>query len=152
MISEALIKELSGSFAGIFQSNNLELVDLICRPEGRRVVLTVLADKPQGGINLQECAVLCRQLKNLIEERNLISVDYLLEVSSPGLDRPLKQPKDFARFIDKEAVFFLKDLIEGKCQWQGIIKQVDETAVFIQVEGRLLEIPLIKINKAQLVI
>ncbi len=146
------MEELNVLFSGYLESQSLELIDLICRPEGKRWVLTVLADRPQGGITLQECAWLCRQLKNLLEEKNIINGDYVLEVSSPGLDRPLKSKNDFLRFLNKEAVFFLNDLVGGKCQWQGLICKADEAGVFIQVAGEILEIPLIKINKAQLVI
>lgn len=146
------MEELNVLFSGYLESQNLELIDLICRSEGKRRVLTVLADKPQGGITLQECAGLCRQLKNLLEEKNIIDVDYVLEVSSPGLDRPLKRQRDFLRSLNKEVVFFLNDLVNGKCQWQGVITKVDETTVFIQAPGESLEIPLIKINKAQLVL
>jgi ribosome maturation factor RimP len=166
LIGEVLIKELNVLFSSCLESKNLELVDLIYRFEGRRVVLTVLVDKPignglastgqshkpAGGITLQECVLLCRQLRNLLEEKNMIDVDYVLEVSSPGLDRPLKRRKDFLRSLNKEAVFFLNDLVNGKCQWQGTICRVDEAVVFIQTAGQTLEIPLIKINKAQLVI
>ena len=89
MIKEAWLEELKGLFLNCLNAAGLELIDLISRPEGKRLFLTVLADKPQGGITLQECALLCRQLKNLLEEKNIIDGDYVLEVSSPGLDRLL---------------------------------------------------------------
>ena len=173
MVKEALVKELDVLISTCLESKNLELVDLIYRSTGAKIILTVLVDKPQGnaclparqglasnsqshkpqgGITLEECALLCRQLKNLLEEKNIIDGDYVLEVSSPGLDRPLKRQRDFLRSLNKEVVFFLNDLVSGKCQWQGVITKVDEATVFIQAPGVILEIPLIKINKAQLVI
>ena len=152
MTKETSTQELTDLISNCLTAKGLELIDLICRPEGKRLILTVLVDKSQGGITLQECAFLCRQLKNLLEEKDIIDGDYVLEVSSPGLDRPLKKPRDFLRSLNKEVVFFLNDLVNGKCQWQGLICKVDETTVFIQALGEILEIPLIKINKAQLVI
>ena len=152
LTKEAFPQELMNLILTCFTAKGLELIDLIIRPEGKRLILTVLADKPESGITLQECAGLSRQLKSVLEEKNIIDVDYILEVSSPGLDRPLKGQKDFLRSLNKEAVFFLNDLVNGKCQWQGVISKVDETTVFIQALGEILEIPLIKINKAQLVI
>ena len=152
MVKEALIQELNSLISSCLESQNLELVDLIYRSEGNRLILTVLTDRPGGGITLQECAGLSRQLKNLLEEKNIIEGDYVLEVASPGLDRPLKRQRDFLRSLNKEAVFFLNDLVNGKLQFQGLIYKVDETSVFIQVLGELLEIPLTKINKAQLII
>lgn len=152
MSQEVLIKELKVLILAGLESKNLEFIDLIYRTEGKRLILTVLADRPEGGITLQECALLCRQLKNLLEEKDIITQDYVLEVSSPGLDRPLNSKQDFLRSLNKEVVFFLNDLVNGKLQWQGIICKVDADTVFIQGAMGILEIPLIKVNKAQLVI
>lgn len=152
MNREVLIKELNVLILGYLESKNLEFVDLIYRTEDKRLIFTVLVDKVGGRITLAECAILCRQLKSLLEEKNLIEEDYLLEVASPGLDRPLKRQRDFLRSLNKEAVFFLNDLVNGKLQLQGLIDKVDETSVFIQVSCGILEIPLTKINKAQLII
>jgi len=152
LVKELLIKELNVLISACLESKNLEFIDLICRSEGKRLILTVLADKPAGGITLQECALCCRQLKNLLEEKNIIEEDYVLEVSSPGLDRLLKREKDFSHSLNKEAVFFLSEYINGKCQWQGVISKVDQAIVYLQMQNEILEIPLVKINKAQLVI
>jgi len=180
MIRESLAKELKDLIGSYFSDQQVELIDLSFRYEGNKLILTILADKPQGnslatdsqshrpagrglvtdsqshrpagGITLGECALLNKQLGLIFEEKNLIDCDYILEVSSPGLDRDLKTQKDFLRCLNKEAVFFLNDLINGKCQWQGLINKVDENSVFISVLGQVLEIPLNKINKAKLVI
>lgn len=147
-----MIKELNELIASCLSRQNLESVDLICRYEGGNLVIRILVDIPGGGITLGECALLNRQLSGLLEEKNIIAGNYVLEVSSPGLDRCLKTQKDFSRCLNKEAVFFLNDLVGGKCQWQGIISKVDEASLFIGHAGQVLEIPLIKINKARLVV
>lgn len=152
MTNEALVARLKDLFVDCFNSKNLELIDLIYRMQGNRLMLTVLADKTAGGITLGECALLCRELKTLLEEKNIIKCDYFLEVASPGLDRPLKTKHDFQRCLNKEVVFFLNDLVHGKRQWQGLICNVDEAVVSIQAPGEFLEIPLTKINKAKLII
>jgi ribosome maturation factor RimP len=152
MIKEGLIKELEELISLFLGRQVLELVDLAYNYEGRNFTLRILADKPGGGITLGECALLNRQLRVFLDEKNIIDGDYVLEVFSPGLDRPLTKQKDFLRCLNKEAVFFLNDLVNGKLQWQGLISKVDEHSVFIQNGGQILEVPLIKINKAQLVI
>lgn len=166
MIKEDLIKELNVLFSDFLSKENIELVDLICRDEGNKLILKVLADKPQdnsltfnsqnhkneGKITLQECARANVRLNDLLAEKDIIDGDYVLEVSSPGLDRDLKNPKDFLRSMNKEVVFYLNDLINGKCQWQGVVSKVDQVNVFIDNSGKLLGIPLIKINKARLVV
>ncbi|MCX5694055.1 MAG: hypothetical protein NT014_02795 [Candidatus Omnitrophica bacterium] len=187
MGKEALVQELNSLVSAFLESKGLELIELIYRFDGKKIILTVLADKPQGNaclparqalatdsqshkaqadglasasqshkaqgaITLQECAIACRQIKDLLEEKNIIDTDYVLEVSSPGLDRLLKSQKDFLRVLNKEVVFFLKELVSGKCQWQGLICKVSDNSVFVQTPGEILEISLTKINKAKLVI
>jgi len=152
LTNETLVAQLKDLFAGCLNFKSLELIDLIYRMQGNRLMLTVLADKTAGNITLGECALLCRELKALLEEKNIIECDYFLEVASPGLDRPLKTKHDFQRCLNKEVVFFLNDLVNGKCQWQGLICNVDEAVVAIQAPGEFLEIPLTKINKAKLII
>ena len=152
MNKETFIQELKELFAPYFTEAGLELVDVIYRHDGARLIVTVLGDRPQGGITLEECARICRRLRDLLEEKNIINCDYSLEVSSPGLDRPLKNRNDFLRNLNKEAVFFLNDLVDGKCQWQGVIKQADDAKVLVQTGKGLLEISLAKINKSQLII
>jgi len=152
LIKAGLIEELENFILPCFASANVELIDLICRQEGRKLIIRILADHPQAGITLDECAMLNRRLGELLDEKDIISCEYILEVSSPGLDRSLKRQKDFLRCLDKEVVFFLNDFIDGKCQWQGVVTKADEACVFIQVSEKIIEIPLTKINKAQLVI
>jgi ribosome maturation factor RimP len=152
LIKEDLIKELNKLFSDSLSQEGLELVDLIFRNDANKLILRILVDKPTGGITLGECARVNRKLGDLLEEKDLIVQDYVLEVASPGLDRQLKSEKDFSRCTNKEVVFYLNDLIDGKCQWQGVVSKVDLLNVFIDNLGVVLEIPLIKINKARLVI
>jgi len=152
LIQETLIKKLEDLISASFADKNIEFIDFNYRYVGKSLILSILADKPQGGITLGECALLNRQLGILLEEKNIIGGDYTLEVSSPGLDRPLKTQKDFQRCLNKEAVFYFNEPLGGKYQWQGVIGRVDEERVFIHNAGEIFEVPLIKINKAQLVI
>jgi ribosome maturation factor RimP len=151
LANAGLIEELKVLFTGFLEGKGLELVELLHQYSGPKLVLTVLADRPQGGITLAECARACKELKDLLEEKGLIGADYFLEVASPGLDRPLSSRKDFKRSTGREAVFFLNDPVNGKIQWQGMIRDADENSVFIQVKEEQLGVPLVKINKAKLV-
>jgi len=152
MVKESLISELENLISISFGAKNIELVDLSYKRQGNKLVLKILADKPSGGITVDECALLNRQLGDMLEEKNMIDSEYILEVSSPGLDRCLKTKKDFLRCLNKELIFFLNDLVNGKCQWQGVVNKVDEDCVSIRSCNQIIGIPLTKINKAQLVI
>lgn len=152
MVNQEAIAQLSNIVSGYLSENSFELIQLIYRYEGRDLVLRLLVDKTEGSISMDECAQLNRQIGQLLDEKDIIRSRYILEVSSPGLDRPLKTREDFMRCLNKQAVFFLNDLVNGKCQWQGLISRVDKDCVFINQSGQVLGIPLTKINKAKLII
>ena len=152
MADQEIIAQLGKIISGSLEEKGYELVELIYRPEGRSLVLRLLVDKFAGGITMDECAALNHKLGQLLDEQDIIPDRYILEVASPGLDRKLTTKKDFMRCLNKQVVFFLNDLISGKCQWQGVVNRVDDVSVFIDYAGQALEIPLSKINKATLII
>ncbi|MDD2927855.1 MAG: ribosome maturation factor RimP [Candidatus Omnitrophica bacterium] len=152
MDRESLVNELKVFLEDFLRSRNLDLVDLIHRYEGRDLVLRILLDKPEGGISLGECAGLNREISDLLDAKNILQEKYVLEVSSPGLDRPLKREKDFLRCLDKKVKFFLNELINGKLEWDGTITGVKAGIVYINTPAGAMEVPLAKINKAKRII
>ncbi len=152
MDNAVLINELNILLKGYLESLNFVFIDVICRYEGNGLVVRVLADRPQGGINLDECAGLNRDLGRLLDEKDLIKERYILEVSSPGLDRPLKTQDDFSRLLNKKAKFFLNEAINGKLEWDGLIARVNQESVFIATDNGIIEVPFLKLNKAKLII
>ena len=152
MDKENIKLELELLFEQKFQAQGFELVDVIYRKESEQLRLLILADRFGGGINLDECAQINRGLRQALDEKEIIESAYLLEVSSPGLDRCLATQKDFLRALNKKAVFYLSELLNGKCEWHGEINQVENGSVFIDSQGKILEIPLTKINKATLIV
>jgi len=152
MDREALVNELKTCLADFLKSRNLDLVEVIHRYEGKDLALRILVDKPEGGITIGECAGLNRELSALLDEKNILEEQYILEVSSPGLDRPLKTENDFSRCLNKRAKFFLNDLINGKLEWDGVITKVDGKIVYVDTGTGIMEAPLDKINKAKRII
>ena len=152
MLSQEVIKQLNQVIENCLVKNKFELVELILHSGERGLNLTLLIDKPQGGINLGECIKINRELNLILEENNILPGDYFLEVASPGLDRSLKTAHDFLRCLNKEVVFFLNALVKGKGQWQGVVKEVEGEAVVIDLAGESLALPLEMISRAQLVI
>jgi ribosome maturation factor RimP len=152
MVNQDILVQLNKIIGENLAENNFELVEFTHRYEGRDLVLRLFVDKPEGGITMDECASLNRSLGELLDEKDIIPVRYILEVSSPGFDRPLMSRKDFMRCLNKQAVFFLNEPVDGKLQVQGRITSAGDTSVFIDDSGQVLEIPLTKINKAKLII
>jgi len=147
-----IINELRNIIADYLKISGLELIDLLYRYEARNFILMVLVDKPEGGISLGECAELNTQIGLILDEKDILQERYILEVSSPGLDRPLETKNDFLRCRNKDVRLFFKELINGKMELEGIIDTADEDAVYISVEDKAVTIPLSKITKAKQVI
>ncbi len=127
---------------------NLELVELILRRQGRVLVITILMDKVQGGITIDECVAINKRLNRTMEEEQWISGEYLVEVASTGLDRSLKTSQDFLRVVGKRVRFHLSEIVERKCEHVGVVAEVNSNSVLIKAGLKIITIPLTKINKA----
>jgi ribosome maturation factor RimP len=152
MTNQAIINNLEQVVGEYLRPKGIELVELQYRTQGRNISLRILVDNPEGGISLDECASLSYELGNIFEQNNIIQQRYILEVSSPGLDRPLHNKRDFERCLNKNVKFFLNGQISGKIEWDGVIKQVNEVFVIIDTTKAVLELPLDKIHKAKQII
>jgi ribosome maturation factor RimP len=152
MDKEAIISELRSFIQGFLETKNIDLVDLIYRHEGRDLVLRILVDRPDGGITLDDCTCLNADIGRILDEKNIIQERYILEVASPGLDRPLKTKSDFCRCITRITRFFLSEAINGKIELTGIIERVGDASVYVVVMGEKVEIPFLKIRKAKQII
>lgn len=124
-----------------------ELVDWESSPRGR--LLRVFIDKP-GGVDVEDCARVSEHLTRLFAVEN---VDYdRLEVSSPGLDRPLKKAADFARFAGEEAELKLHAPVDNARKIKGVLRGCDEGgSVLVETPQGMRSIPMIDIDRARLV-
>ena len=149
---QEIIVSLKAVIAPFVEQEGFELVDLTVRREGRDLFLRIFADRPDDGITIGECARLNREISLILDEKDMIAERYILEVSSPGLDRPLTTQRDFARCLNKEVKIFLKEMVAGKLEWDGVINKVQPDSVFVDVKGNILKMPIVKINKAKRII
>ena len=117
----------------IIDENNFELVDVEYVKEGADYYLRVYADK-EGGINIDDCVLISRALEAKLDEEDFIDTAYILEVSSPGLGRPLKKEKDFKRSIGKDVDIKLYKALDGVKEFTGVLKSYDEETVDIDIE------------------
>ena len=102
----------------ITDANGLELVDVEYVKEGGEFFLRVYIDK-EGGVSLNECELVTRALNPILDEKDPIKDNYYLEVSSPGLDRPLKKDKDFVRYQGRDVEIKLYNPINGSKLHEG---------------------------------
>ena len=117
----------------IIQSNKFELVDVEYVKEGGTWYLRAYIDKP-GGITVDDCEIVNRALGDLLDREDFIEDSYILEVSSPGLGRPLKKETDFVRSQGKEVEIRTYRMVERQKEFRGILKAWDKEAVTIETE------------------
>jgi|SRR3989339_412334 len=126
-----------------------EFVDLEVLREHGRQVLRFYLDK-SGGITLDDCEHLSNRIGALLDEAGAVSGSYVLEVSSPGLDRVLKKEKDFVRFAGKPVQVRLRLAQDGRRNFKGVLTGFSDGKVRIECEGKPFEFPLPLIDEARL--
>ncbi len=117
----------------IIEANGFELVDVEYVKEAGSWYLRAYIDKP-GGITVDDCEIVNRKLGDLLDQDDFIEDSYILEVSSPGLGRPLKKEKDFLRNQGGEVEIRTYRMIDGLKEFQGILKAWDKNTVTIENE------------------
>lgn len=112
---------------------DFELVDVEYVKEGGTWYLRAYIDKP-GGITVDDCEAVSRAFSDVLDEKDYIEDSYVFEVSSPGLGRPLKKEKDFARSLGEEVEIRTYRAIDRQKEFEGILKRYDENTVTIAYE------------------
>ncbi|NBO21064.1 MAG: ribosome maturation factor RimP [Rhodobacteraceae bacterium] len=101
---------------------------------GRTRVLQIMADKPDGGIEVDDCGTISTAVSAVLDVEDPIEDQYILEVSSPGIDRPLTRLKDFDAWVDYEARVETTELIDGRRRFKGVLQGTDGDEVLIEIE------------------
>jgi ribosome maturation factor RimP len=124
---------------------------------GKRKTLQILAERPDGQMDVEDCAKLSRAVSEVLEAADPITEEYVLEVSSPGIDRPLTAPEDFARFAGHDARVELTRGLDGRRRFKGVVIGLEGADVVMNVtdadEGdRQVRFPFDDIAEAKLVL
>ncbi|GAB4535342.1 MAG: ribosome maturation factor RimP [Parvularculaceae bacterium] len=121
---------------------------------GRRKTVQVMAERPSRAFSIEDCEALSRALSAVMEVEDPIAGEYVLEVSSPGLDRPLTREKDFADFAGSEAKIEMRRMIDGRKRFRGALEGLDGDDVLLRLEGEdaVRRLPFREIETAKLVI
>ena len=117
----------------IMEEHAFELVDVEYVKEGSSWYLRAYIDKP-GGITVDDCETVSRRLSDLLDEEDFIDDSYILEVSSPGLGRPLKKEKDYARSIGSDVEVRLYRALDKEKEYYGILKAYDKETLTLELE------------------
>ena len=122
----------------IVEEYGFELVDVEYVKEGGTWYLRTYIDK-EGGISIDDCEKVSRRLSDILDEKDYIDDTYIMEVSSPGLGRPLKKEKDFKRSLGKEVDIRTYRMIDKQKEFTGILKDYDKDTVTIELENETLK-------------
>ncbi len=135
------------------QTFGLELFDLETRTSGRRWWVRATLDRLDGPVTLEDCEGFSRQLSAQLDVEDLIPHAYELEVSSPGVERPLRAPRDFQRFKGQPARIVMGGPgPEAGQAFEGDLEGVDENDVMIRVDDVVRRLPMDRIRRAHLVL
>ncbi len=135
----------------ILASLGLFLWDLEFQKHGPKWLLRIYIDREAGGVTLNDCETVSRDLSAALDVEDFIPHTYTLEVSSPGLDRALTKPDHFVRFMGNTVKIKTYQPIEGQKVFRGTLRDTTSASVKIELEtGAVLEIPLNNITRASL--
>ncbi len=119
----------------------------------RQARVQVMAERSDGsGMGVEDCAELSRHISAILEVEDPIEGSYTLEVSSPGIDRPLLKPADYARFAGHVAKVELKTARDGRRRFTGTIKALESATVVLDTGEETVSLPLAEIERAKLVL
>lgn len=127
-----------------------ELVGLEFVRAGQHSTLRIFIDH-ENGITVEDCAEVSRQVSAVLDVEDPISVVYNLEVSSPGLERPLFKAAHYEQFIGHEVSIVLKMAVGNRRKWKGVIQSIDGETVAVMVDGQEEHFSLSNISKANLI-
>jgi ribosome maturation factor RimP len=140
----ALNSKLEDQITPVLEARHFELVELRVSG-GRRKLIRLYVDGPEG-ITIDQCAEVSREIGDVLDAHDLIAGTYILEVSSPGLTRPLKTDRDFERVIGKDLQLDVTGL--GECV--GKLQSVSPDHLMVEIDGELVSVDREHIHKANL--
>lgn len=119
---------------------------------GKTNTLQIMADRPEGGIVVDDCAKISTAVSAVLDVEDPITENYVLEVSSPGIDRPLTRLKDFDMWADYEARIETTELIEGRRRFKGFLRGIEGTEVLIEIEEGTIGLQFEWLSDAKLIL
>jgi ribosome maturation factor RimP len=141
----------------VAETHGLEVFDVQFRRESGGMVLRVQVDRPgpaataEESVGVDDCALVSRDLSAVLDVEDVIPGGYVLEVSSPGLDRPLRGPEDYRRFAGRRVKVVMREAVDGQSFFKGQLGGVAESdLVIVTDDGRRHRVPLAIVSRANL--
>ena len=138
----ATLEQLEPLIADKCAEAGFELFEARFFRAGARSILRVFIDGPNG-VTIADCEQVSNTLSVMLDVENFLDGrPYTLEVSSPGIDRPLRQQREFRRVTGREVSVYLREAVNGKLCWRGIVERCENDILFLLCDGTTIQIPL----------
>lgn len=152
LIAKAAIdKRMASIVQPVIEDLGYELVRIRLM-SGKSTTLQIMAERPEGGIDVNDCAKISTELNAILDVEDPIEAEYALEVSSPGMDRPLTRLKDFADWEGFEAKIETSELIDGQRRFKGMLRGVEGNEVLIEIQQGTIGLDFEWLSDAKLVL
>lgn len=151
-MSRHVTEKVEQLVAPILEKDGFELVEVEYKKEGQNWFLRIFMDHEGKPIDLDDCSRISEQVSDVLDREDPIPGAYILEISSPGAERPLKKQKDFERAIGKNVHVSTYEPIDGKKAFEGILELVEADHINVNDNGHVIQIPHSKVAKARLAI
>lgn len=151
MAKNTVAEKVTDAIRPTIEEANLELVDVEYVKEGGNWYLRVFIDKP-GGVDLDDCQAVSGKIDTILDELDPVPQAYFLEVSSPGLERPLKKPEDFHRFNGHLVHITTFAPVDGSKSFTGKLLDYTDEGIHLDVKGKQVVLPLKQVAASRLAV
>lgn len=146
----AVLQRYWSELGPLLQEQGYDLVEVELAHQGSAPLLRIFVDKIDGGITLDDCTKVARMLDPVLDAMEALPEQYFLEVSSPGIARPLRKAADFARFAGEAVKVVTQGPVEGRKKFAGVLKGIQDGMIAVECDGKEYRIHLENLKKAHL--
>jgi ribosome maturation factor RimP len=148
--THAVAKRVADLLEPILDEMGFELVDVEYLSNYGKWVLRLYIDK-EAGVTIDDCVRVSREIGDIIDVKGVVTHEYTLEVSSPGIDRPLRKEKDFVGAVGKKVKVRMITPMHGRRNFTGYLKDFGNGTIYIEMDGGPVALPWAEVDKANLV-
>ena len=149
MIANDIVRQVWSVMEPELAAQGYELVEVELARGNRGLVLRLFIDKP-GGVTLDDCQAVSHLVGALLDAGDYITEHYMLEISSPGFDRPIRKPADFARFVGERVKLTTEAPVSGRKRFSGVLRKFEDGLVTVECAETLYEVHIENLRKANL--
>ncbi len=143
-------EQIAELIAPTVEALGLELWGIELQQQGKYSLLRIYIENREDGVGIEDCEKVSRQVSALLDVEDPISGEYTLEVSSPGMDRPLFTAEQFGLYVGETVNIRLRTAMQGRRKFKGVIERVNEGVVDLLVDGESVAIQLTDLDKANI--